>query len=617
MSSQPSSRAGLRRPRPPRSPKEGLAVRGSRHRTSLTRQRIPGRALVAIALVLVLGTIGWLFHQAQGGPACGADAVRLRVVTSSDTGPQVREVAQNYQRTGPVVDGACVRVDVRAMDPAQVGAQLAEAAQRGADPGMDAWMPDSTLWAKAISRRPEVDRLLPDVFSIVASSPVVAAVPEPQAKALGWPGRAVSLEQLVTAAQDRRGWGALGHPEWGPVKVAWPSPTTSSVGLDSLMTLFLRFDRDAATAGDPTIVRAGILKVQNALIDLEADPEALLKPLSDPALSDVQALGKSVILPSTARQVQAFNRRGPRLRLAAVPVGISGQQAKVGYLPLYGTTIDHRRASLAAERFGGYLMTGNGGAPFAEAGWDIPATPVDLVARKVVAPAVAAATNPRLEGSSPSLVSIGQALQSWSALQRRGSVLLVVDVSGSMAQRIPKSPRTRLDLAQQALTAAVTSFSDRSSLGLWAFSRRLDGARDYRVVVPLGRSGDRTGATSRRQAVLAGIQGLRAGGDTGLYDTTLAAVREVRRRWTPGSDVVIVLSDGRNDDPGSISLRRLVSTLRAERDRARPVQIYTIAYGADADAAALRSLAVATGGSSFAARSPIDLQRVLLLSLTS
>jgi Ca-activated chloride channel homolog len=611
MTSEPISRTELRRGR------RASGAGGSRHRVMRGRGRGLVGLLLALTLLVAAGAGSWFAYWAQVGVACGDQAVRLRAVASPEVVAQVRTAAASYAKTDPVVERACVKVEVQPVTPVDAGVRLTDAARTGTDPGFDAWVPDSALWAKVLSRRPEVDRLLPDVFSVVATTEVVAAVPEPQAKALGWPDRDVALEDLLTAAADPRGWAARGHPQWGRVKVAWSTPNTSSAGLGGLMTLFARFDRDATTVGDSTLLRSGLLQVQNALVGLDAQPKDLQAPLTDASLAADEALGKAVITPSTAREVEMFNAARPKIRLAGVRVGTTGSKTKVGYLPVYGTSADRGRIAQAAESFGNYLETAKGGAPFAEAGWDIPTVPSSAVARRVDGPAPAAIVNPRLEGSSPTVASISQALQSWSALQRKGAVLLTVDVSGSMQEPIPKSPQTRLDLAKEALTAAVTSFSDRSSLGLWAFSRRLDGDRDYREVVRLGKSSDRVGAGSRRVAVLDGIDTLAAGGDTGLYDTTLAAVREAHTRWTSGSNVVVILSDGRNDDPGSASLAQVVSRLRSEKDAERPVQVYTIAYGAEADASALRAIAEVTGGASFTATNPADLQRVLLLSLTS
>lgn len=593
----------------------------SRHRARRSRHRGRTLALLATLLVVALATTGlaWWGYQARGAVSCSGSPVLLRVAASPSVVDAVTSAASAFQRTRPQVDEACVSVEVTAREVASVEAALVQAADRQTDPGFDVWIPDSATWAKVLSRRPEVDRLLPDVFSVLASSPVVAAMPEPMARAIGWPARGVELDQLVASAQDPRGWARYGQPAWGRIRVGWQAPQTSSAGLDGLMTLFAKLDDGSASAAG---LRGGMLRVQNALSDLAVDQRAALAPLTDPTLSAAEALRQATITPSTEREVRAFNASNPRVRLAAVTVGVSGASSEVGYLPLYGTTLDRRRAMVAAESFGAWLTSAKGNGPFVDAGWRVPTgAPGSAAGPATVGVGAAAREVPvaTLELSQPTRQSINRALQSWSALQRRGSVLLAVDVSGSMNQQVPRRGLSRLQFAQQALRAAVTSFSDRSSIGLWEFSRRLDGERDYRVVVPLGRAGDRLGATSRRPAVLAGISRLRARGDTGLYDTTLAAVRAVRAQWRPDTDVVVLVSDGRNEDPGSIALPRLLATLKAEQGQAagRPVRVFTIAYGEQADAASLAAIARVTGGASFTARSPADIEQVLLASLTA
>lgn len=602
MTTQPMTRAQLR----------------ARHRARRSRHRGRTLGLLATLVVVVVATSGlaWWGYQARGAAACTASPVQLRVAASPSVADAVTAEARAFEATHPQVGNGCVSIDVTSRGVDDVGAALLRAASSGRDPGMDVWIPESATWAKVLSRRPEVDRLLPDVFPILAFSPVVAAMPEPMARAVGWPDRVVELDDLVGVAQDPAGWARFGHPEWGRVRVGWQPPQESSAGLDGLMTLFARLDSDAAT---PAQLRGGMLRVQNALTTLDVTERSAFASLSDPTRSTTEALRGSMITPSTEREVRAFNATHPAVPLAAVPVGVSGSSSKVGYLPLYGTSLDRARAMTAADQFQDFLLSPAGGRAFAADGWRVPGAAAGTPTGPATVGTGATAHQvpvPRLELSQPSLESINRALQSWSALERRGSVLLVVDVSGSMKQQVPKMGLSRLQLAQQALRSAVTSFSDRSSLGLWQFSRALDGARDYRVVVPLGGSADAVGALTRREAVLRGIGGLKAGGDTGLYDTTLAAVREMRAKWQPDTDVVVLLSDGRNDDPGSLTLAQLLGSLKAERSASRPVRVFTIAYGEQADSAALRAIATATGGSTFTARSPADIEQVLLASLT-
>ena len=107
-------------------------------------------------------------------------------------------------------------------------------------------------------------------------------------------------------------------------------------------------------------------------------------------------------------------------------------------------------------------------------------------------------------------------------------------------------------------------------------------------------------------------------GYTGLYDTTLAAYREVLHEDAPGHlRTVIVLTDGMNHDPGSISLDNLLTMLKDEQDPDNPVRIITVGISKDADEDVLKQIAEATGGSSHVARTPEDIQDVFVKALTS
>jgi len=107
-----------------------------------------------------------------------------------------------------------------------------------------------------------------------------------------------------------------------------------------------------------------------------------------------------------------------------------------------------------------------------------------------------------------------------------------------------------------------------------------------------------------REALLSAINGLDPviGGSTPLYDSVLAAFRNAQRGFAYGRfNAVVVITDGRNEDPGSITLTTLLDSLRLEYDGIRPVRIVTIAYGQDADVATLKRIADTTGGRSYEA----------------
>jgi Mg-chelatase subunit ChlD len=195
--------------------------------------------------------------------------------------------------------------------------------------------------------------------------------------------------------------------------------------------------------------------------------------------------------------------------------------------------------------------------------------------------------------------------------------LAVVDVSTSM--RAPVGERTRATLARDAAKSALGLFPDNAAIGLWVFARKLDGDTDWTEVVPTRALATDAGGRPQR-AVLAdaldSIPGRLSPGGTGLYDTTLAAVRAARANYDPTAvDSVVLVTDGKDEDGNTIGLATLLQTLSSEVDATRPVKVIGIALGPDADLDALQQIAAATGGAAYSAVDENDLQTVLFDAL--
>ena len=127
---------------------------------------------------------------------------------------------------------------------------------------------------------------------------------------------------------------------------------------------------------------------------------------------------------------------------------------------------------------------------------------------------------------------LARTLQNWTALDRRGSLLVVLDTSGSMKEEVGTTGKSRMAVAKEAVLASLPFFADEASVGLWTFSRAAKGT-DWTAVVPLGRLDRRVGAGTARDTIAAAVPRIAADGDTALYDTTLAAVAAVRGSGSP------------------------------------------------------------------------------------
>lgn len=226
-------------------------------------------------------------------------------------------------------------------------------------------------------------------------------------------------------------------------------------------------------------------------------------------------------------------------------------------------------------------------------------------------------TVPLLELTDESLRD--EALGAWALLALPIRTLVVVDVSGSM--QAPAGDKTRMDLTVQAALAGNNLFPDSVAAGLWAFSLGLGGGpQDYKELVPIRRYDTMVDGVTQREVMEGSALTIPTlvGGGTGLYDTTLAAFRAVQESYDPRAvNSVIILTDGSNEDPDSISKEQLMAILDREKDPARPIIIVTIGITEDADAATLAEISRATGGSSYVAKDPADIANVFVNALAN
>ena len=69
---------------------------------------------------------------------------------------------------------------------------------------------------------------------------------------------------------------------------------------------------------------------------------------------------------------------------------------------------------------------------------------------------------------------------------------------------------------------------------------------------------------------------------------------------------VILLTDGRNEDPTGITLEQLLAKINAIKDPNKPVVIVTVGMGQGVDTAALSAVSAVTGFSGHTAPDPPD-----------
>ena len=191
---------------------------------------------------------------------------------------------------------------------------------------------------------------------------------------------------------------------------------------------------------------------------------------------------------------------------------------------------------------------------------------------------------------------------------------MVLDVSGSMGDPAdPDDPNgpTRLDLAKRAVIEGLDDFKTEDLVGLRIFTTDDEGVpvvEDLSGLEPIGRN---------RERLANQVDGLFPRAGTPLYQVTHDSFTEMLESYDPSLiNAVIVLTDGRNDDDDPRDDRQqfeqLVSALRAnnEGETSRPIRIFTLAYGEEADAGDLSRIAEASNATAYRASDATTIDQV-------
>ena len=520
------------------------------------------RVLVAlIAAGLLAGLVVAGVRTWDAAPVCAP----VRIVAAPEVAPLVAQVATRLDHAA----GCAFSVIPRA------SADEAQALVGGPDlPHV--WMPESTLQL-AQARARGATTVPPAGVSVVAT-PVVMALAADAVGKLG-PGRPTCDEVL----RD------------DDIVVGAPDPTQDPVGLAALLEA--QADLGSGPDGDATLM-AFLRKLQTGL----AEPGDSLFDRLPGATTGPPVTA----FPTTEQRMLRHNVEQPGSTLTAAYPSEAPTWMDYPFTVLANANPAERDAAarllVALQEPDGQAALTAGG--FRTADGQVPADRlVDArIVRRLPAPA------PLVESPTSDA-----ALQRWAAATRSGRIEVLIDVSGSMNAVVPKLRKTRLAVTLDAAARGLNLFEPTTTLGLWTFANRLDGERDYRQVMPV---------TPVPQLLSGpGLEALRSiravpGAHTGLYDSVLGLYEEARRNWEPGKlNVVVVLTDGDNDDPAGIGREELVRRLAADADPARPVPVIGLAIGPDLDPGPLAEIARATGGRSFVVTDPARIGNVFFAAL--
>lgn len=554
-----------------------------------------GTALLVVGAVLV----GSSFFPARLAGHTGCDGPRAEATVSAapDHAGVLRRLAAEWSLTEPRVGGACASVTVVTAESAAVASALGTAVPGGRP---DAWAPESSAWAGLAASRPEAVAALPKSGRSLATTPVVIAVGRERAAALGWPAQKLSWRAILGGMAQDPTWGRYGHRAWGPFVIGMGDPTRSTAALHTLLAVADANSNGAVEAGEVT----NELALERSVGVYATDAQLAER---------TGGKGPVSVFPATEQQVLEHNASGEVGQLVPVYPADGVTDADHPFLLIRGSWVTEAKQQVA-QAFADFALGRAGRAAYGRAGFRSPDRSATAIAA-AGSNTVAKAYKTRKLLAAPQTAA---ALVRWRALRRPANVLAAIDTSGSMAEPAPGLPVTKLAVFQKAAAQSVRLFNSRSRLGLWEFSSLLDGTRDYKQLVPARPLGSKVGRTDQRSLIIGAADGMKAVGNTGLYDTIDAGYREILRSWQPDQqNILVVMTDGKNEDLSGLSLPQLTSSLRSHLDPKKPVTVILIAYGADADVASLGQAATAARGRTYWAKQPTDIGKVFLAAMVN
>ncbi|HEY3503576.1 MAG TPA: substrate-binding domain-containing protein [Actinocatenispora sp.] len=579
----------------------------------------PWIIITVVAVVLFAGlAVTWGYLVTRG---CSGSTVTATVLSDQSVQSIIDKQGAAWNATKPTVDGHCAKVEVLEKDSASVAAALAPSWNTRTDgPRPDAWVPESSLWMRMAASRHDAAAMLPDRQPSLARSPAVIAMPTPMAKALQSRDPNLTWHDIATeyAGKD---WVKYGHDGWGGFKVAVTDPTVSTAGLHAL-TAMTDADNDGDISPAEQLTLNQIWQVRS---DYQTDTDQILQKLSiaDPK-GESSVLHTVSAFPALEQDVISYDEDGPRTPLTAVYPKDGSADADFPYLVIgwsHGSTpainpgTQHVRSDIA-QAFLKQLRGADAHKAFQDAGY--------RDANRKPGPAMTAVngvrrTVPTVPRSVVTPDSISATVSTWTAISRQSNVLIVMDVSSSMGQEVQGTGKTKLKLAADATGQAIARFGPGARLGLWDYASNVNGKGDsYEQIVPVGKKDDTYQGDTRFVAIRNQLGQLSPVGEPTLFDTALAAYKQMRDDYEPGASNQIVIITGDGSDSGSkAGLADVTSQLAKLSDKNHPLPIVTVGYGTQVDLSSLQAVSQASGGRTYTASSPTEISRVLLTALFS
>ncbi|MCB9372875.1 MAG: substrate-binding domain-containing protein [Microthrixaceae bacterium] len=493
------------------------------------------------------------------------------------------------------------------------------------------WSPASSAWGAVLNQQltDQGDEPIATEGEPFMLTPLVIAMPEPMAEALGYPQEPVGWADILRLSRGPEGWAAFDHPEWGPFLLGKTNPNFSTSGLSALIAQ--AYANTGKTEGltvedlDQPQVEQAARDVESAVVHYGDTTLTFLNNMyradqrgnSLTYASAVAVEEKSVIDYNAGNPDGVLDPgeepRPPRVPLVAIYPEEGTLYSDNPLITLDAEWVTEQERDAAAV-FVDFVQQPENQERVLEFGFR-PGNPDVAISEPIVTGNGVDPDQPQTLLEVPEPEVMVALLDNWDEQRKGARVVLLMDVSGSMGDiGDPDTGETKLDLAKRAAIDALDDFAAQDIVGLRIFSTDLgpSGTAEFVDVVPVGRR-----MTDNREALATAIRALAPTNATPLYSATQAAYEDAVAAFDEERiNAVVLLSDGVNDDgetgDDDEQLDSLLAALEAggEGRLTQPVRVFPIAYGEDADLSTLRRIAEASTAAVYDASDPTSIDKV-------
>jgi Ca-activated chloride channel homolog len=559
------------------------------------------------------------------------DCLVVDMAVSPEKIDLLTNLAQAFNKGKAEVAGRCIFINPKSKASGGAMQALADGWDEEAEgPRPVVWSPASSAWGAILDQR-LADQGKPPMANQgtpFMNTPLVIAMPRPMAEALGWPDTPIGWSDVFDLSTSDEGWAAYGHPEWGAFKLGKTNPNFSTSGLSALIAQNYAGTGKSRDLTLEDLATRGVIGFNRAVESSVVHyGDTTLTFLNNWYRADQQGTGMQYVSAAAVEEKSVIDYnsgnpdgvldpgeepRPPRVPLVAIypKEGTLYSDNPFFVLDAPWVTDEQREGAKVFEAF---VQEPDNQRRVLEFNFR-PGNPEVPIAAPIVAENGVDPDQPQTLLQTPSPPVMVALLDRWAEQRKGARVLLVIDVSGSMKDRASKDgPETKLDLAKAAAIGSLEEFKADDLVGLREFSTGLgpSGAELWIDLVELG-------PMSENEPLLrASIEGLFPTNGTPLYDVVRSSFQTMYEAYDPSLiNAVVLLTDGMNDD-GNIAddpeqLRTTVEELRrfSQGELGRPVRVFTIGYGSDADLSVLKQIAEATNAASYNASDPKTINKV-------